>query len=735
MTDKKNIATVVVPLPFIEGGLTYIIPEGMALQDGAYVLVPVGRKQYVGVVWSVGVETNVAVETLKPITEVYPLPPMQVVERQFIDRVADYTVSPVGMVLKMALSAPKAFEKPTPATGLHLLGASLGKIKLTAARKKVVEYLSEHGVMLQSDVLSQVGVGASVIKGLVELGVLEKVEMPADDSVLADGYNNAVEAHGSLPSLSGSQQEAASAMIETINNGVFSPFLLDGVTGSGKTEVFFAVIAKLLERDPAAQILILLPEIALTTQMMSRFEARFGFTPTAWHSGLTPSQRAKHWKDVASGRSRLVVGARSALFLPFNNLSFIVVDEEHDPSFKQEEGVIYHARDMAVLYASLLKIPVALSSATPSLESVVNVSQGKYHHLVLDSRFGEATLPEVQVVDMRQQKLNAQSWLSPILVKALVQNMERGQQSLLFINRRGYAPLVLCRNCGHRFQCKQCTSWLVEHKRIRKLQCHHCGYQEPMPKVCPNCEAEDQLVACGPGVERIEEEVRALFPQARVALITSDHVTSVSELSSALSEIESGGVDIIVGTQVIAKGHHFPKLTLVGVVDADLGLSGGDLRASERTFQLLHQVAGRAGREKDKGHVVLQSYMPDNAIIRALARGDREAFLNAESEGRVITSAPPFIRFSALVVASKNEMLAKRAAQHYVNYLRRVDGLDVLGPVPAPMFLLRGKYRFRILIKSARNVKVQQPIKAMMSAVKVPSTVSTKVDIDPYHFM
>lgn len=727
-----SIATVLVPLP-LPAPLSYAVPSHLSVEEGSFVSVPVGRKQYHGVVWKVENAASAPQNsqknfTLKPISDVFPIPPMGPVLRQFIDWVARYNVAYPGMVLKMVIGTKDIF-KPAPVEyGYGLLPPSAG-VALTSARKKVIAYLKEHSHARQADILEATSVSASVLKAMVDANMLQKHPLEVTGEAFARTDYKA-----QLVALGKEQQYAADQVVNALEAHRFVPFLLDGVTGSGKTEVFFAAVAKVLESS-TGQALILLPEIALTTQMIQRITERFGVEPTQWHSGLTPAKRRDNWLAVAHGNARLVVGARSALFLPFRSLSCIVVDEEHDPSYKQEEGVIYHARDMAVVYASLLHIPIILASATPSLETVLNAKEGKYTHLVLPSRYGGATLPEIKIIDMRRSGLTKQQWISPDLLTALKTNMAAGNQSLLFINRRGYAPLLLCRNCGYRFQCDSCSSWLVAHKNDNKLHCHHCGYERPIPEACPECQAEGELAACGPGAERIAEEVEILLPDARVLLLTSDHLTTPKKMEEALDKITSGQVDIIVGTQLMAKGHHFPKLTLVGVVDADLGLSGGDLRAAERTFQLLHQVAGRAGREQQQGHVLLQSYIPDNAIIQALKVGDKDAFLQAEEESRSYTNSPPFMRYTALVLSGKKDLEVKKIAMQAAVMLRSNPAVEVLGPVPAPLFLLRGKYRYRLLLKTERSFKIQTLLLQIREEMKKFHHISLKIDIDPHSFV
>ncbi len=539
-----------------------------------------------------------------------------------------------------------------------------------------------------------------------------------------------------IPELSKKQNDAADMLVSRLAKG-FSISLLDGVTGSGKTEVYFTAIAKELARDPESQVLVLLPEIALSVQWLARFEERFGVAPVLWHSNVTPARRRAAWQAIATGRARVVVGARSALFLPYPNLSLVVVDEEHDQSYKQEDGVMYHARDMAIARARHENFPVVLVSATPSLESVHNVRLGKFSEVTLPMRHAAAQLPTIHLLDMREQKLERDSFISPPLREAMAETIAEGHQAMLFLNRRGYAPLVLCRHCGHRFECPSCTSWMVMHQKKHgaMLQCHHCDYHIPLPAICPECKSENTLHACGPGVERIYEEVASFLPQARVELLASDSATGQGELSRIIGAMEAGEVDVLIGTQMIAKGHHFSGLAVVGVVDADLGLAGGDLRAAEKTYQLLHQVSGRAGRAMVHGHVYLQSYLPSHPVMQALASGERDAFFAAELEARKVADMPPFSRLAALIIEGHKEEDVITVAKKLSQLITHNAQLTTYGPAPAPLYLLRGKFRMRFLVKADRNINLPNYLRGWLGMVKIPRSVRVKMDIDPMSFM
>jgi primosomal protein N' (replication factor Y) len=576
-----------------------------------------------------------------------------------------------------------------------------------------------------SDLAREAGVGTGVVKAMAAAGLLEAVSLPPLPAFRRpDGFHEG-------PALSPAQRAAAESLIAHLADGGVT--LLDGVTGSGKTEVYFEAVAATLRAG--RQALVLLPEIALTGQWLERFEQRFGARPAEWHSDLTGAERRVAWRAIAMGEARVVVGARSALFLPFPDLGLVIVDEEHEQAYKQEDGVAYQARDMAVLRGHLARIPVLLVSATPSLETLKNVAGGRYRALHLPDRHAGAALPKVRAVDLRRDRPARQRWLSPGLVSALEETLAQGEQALLFLNRRGYAPLTLCRHCGHRMNCPNCTAWLVEHRHAGRLQCHHCGYQARLPEACPSCGTAGSFAACGPGVERLAEETAALFPAARIALLTSDTLGGPRSVALTIDRILRHEVDLLIGTQIVAKGHHFPMLTLVGVVDADLGLNGGDLRAAERTFQLLHQVAGRAGRAERAGQVLLQTFVPENPVIRALVADDRDGFIAHEMAERRAASMPPFGRLAALILSSADADGIDRIAREFARAAPSGPGILVLGPAPAPLALLRGRHRRRFLLKCRRDIAPQPLIRAWLAKVKLPGNLRLQVDIDPYSFL
>ena len=723
--------SVLLPLP-LDGAYDYRVPAEMALAPGDFVAVPLGSRAAIGVVWDTP-PGDVAETKLKPIREKLDAPPLPRELRRFVEWVASYTLTPPGAVLRMAMSVSEALEPPRLPLGWTISGAGRAMLTaeeqgaLTLMRRRVLEIARDAPPLPAKELARLAGCGTGVVQGLERLGLLEKVPIAARAEPEAPDWRRDGLA------LSREQEAAAAALAEAVRAGDFSVTLLDGVTGSGKTEVYFQAVAAALEAG--RQALVLLPEIALGVQWLDRFRRRFGVEPAQWHSDLSQAERRHTWRRVAEGRVPVVVGARSALFLPFPDLGLLVVDEEHDLSFKQEDGVIYHARDMGVVRGSLAKFPVVLVSATPSLETVVNVEQGRYRRLHLPERHGAAQVPEVQAIDMRRQKLERQRFLAPPLAAALAATLEAGEQAMLFLNRRGYAPLTLCRTCGHRFQCPNCTSWLVEHRFVRQLQCHHCGHLEPVPEYCPSCGDAGSLAPCGPGVERLAEEVTARFPKARLAVVASDTLTGPRAVAELVRGVEEHAIDVLIGTQVMAKGHHFPLLTLVGVVDADLGLGGGDLRAAERTFQLLHPVAGRAGRAERPGQVFLQTYMPEHPVMRALVANDRDRFLAAESDERRRHGWPPFGRLAALILSAPDDETVDFAARAFARSAPHLRGVEILGPAPAPLAVLRGRHRRRFLLKADRGVNVQATLRAWLAPVKVPSTVRVQIDIDPYSFL
>jgi primosomal protein N' (replication factor Y) len=722
----KRVVDVLVPVA-LDRAYSYRVPDELELAPGDIVCVPLGAREATAVVWADNPAPNPRLDNrLKDVEEKLELPPLKRELRSFVDWVANYTVSSRGMVLRMCLRMGEHLGAERERVGVRLAGAA--PQRMTSARQRVLNLLADGMLRGKSEAAREAGVSGGVIDGLIDESAIEAIVLPPEPVAEKPDPDLA------QPEFTPDQSAAAAALKATLAEGGYAVTLIDGVTGSGKTEVYFEAIADTIRRG--RQSLILMPEIALTAQFLDRFAARFGTRPAEWHSELSPRRRARTWQAVAKGEVPVTVGARSALFLPYADLGLIVVDEEHDPAYKQEDGVHYHARDMAVVRGHIARIPVVLSSATPSLETEVNARRGRYARLTLPERFGGQLMPAVEAIDLRHERPPPGRFISPTLAGSVKTAIERGEQALLFLNRRGYAPLTLCRACGFRFSCPNCDAWLVDHRFRRQLVCHHCGFAMPHPHACPNCQAQNSFVACGPGVERLEEEVRELFPQARVLVLSSDLVASIERMREEFADIAAGRFDIVIGTQLVAKGHHFPMLNLVGVVDADLGLSNGDPRAAERTFQLLHQVIGRAGRDAGVGHGYLQTHQPEHPVMRALIAQDREAFYSAEIEAREQAHYPPFGRLASIVVSGPDRHDTAAHARSLARAAPVNEEVRVLGPAEAPLALVRGRHRLRLLIKAPRNFDLSAYLREWLAAApKRTGSIKLDIDVDPQSFL
>ena len=739
-TPGSVVADVLVPVA-VDTAYSYRAPLSLNLEPGACVSVPLGTRRATGVVWAVKPGGG---DNLKSVAGLRDWPPLRQPLRDFIDWVARWTLSPRGMVLRMAIRVGEVIEPPPPKFGVIATGKA--PARMTEARARVLAALAGAEAPVPKSAISQIAqCSAGVIDGLIADGALTIVVLkPERIAAMLDP-----EFHS--PPLNADQRRAADDLIARVAARAFSATLLEGVTGSGKTEVYFEAIAEALRQG--RQALVLLPEIALTSQFLDRFAARFGARPAEWHSGLTERTRERVWGAAASGEARVVVGARSALFLPFADLGLIVVDEEHEGAYKQEDGVTYNARDMAVVRARLEKAPVVLASATPALETRFNAENGRYRWLRLPSRFGAATMPDIATVDLRREGPPRGRWLSPKAIAGVETARERREQALLFLNRRGYAPLTLCRACGHRFECPNCASWLVEHRFRAALVCHHCGHVEGRPKICPACHEADTLTACGPGVERLAEEAALLFPDIRTLVLSSDFPGGIETLRAQLDAAARGEYDLIIGTQLVAKGHNFPLLTFVCVVDADVGLANADPRAAERTFQLLRQATGRAGRAERAGRALLQTWQPEHPVIAALVSGDAERFYREETAQRRIGGLPPFGRLAAIIVSAED----RGAAEAHARALARAahglpegkrwrvaplgghphdDEITLLGPAEAPIAVLRRRHRFRLAAKAPRSADMQGFLRALLAAAPPPrGGVKVAIDVDPQSFL
>ncbi|MEA2906088.1 MAG: hypothetical protein QOI12_3475 [Alphaproteobacteria bacterium] len=726
LLPRRRVVDVLVPVA-LDRAYSYRVPDDMALSPGDIVQVPLGARQATAVVWADNPAPNPRLDNrLKEVAEKLDVPPLKPELRRFVDWVSNYTLSARGMVLRMCLRMGEHLGEERARVGVRLAGPP--PKRLTPARNRVLAVLAGGLLRAKADVAEEAGVTPGVIDGLVDEGTLEALVLPPEPVARAP------DPEFSPPDFTADQRAAADTLRATVAAGGYSATLVDGVTGSGKTQVYFEAVAECVRRG--RQTLILMPEIALTAQVLDRFAERFGVRPAEWHSQLSPRRRARTWAAVAKGEASVVVGARSALFLPYAELGLIIVDEEHDPAYKQEDGVHYHARDMAVVRASVAAIPVVLASATPSVETEVNARRGRYRRLHLPERFGGQQQPLIEAIDLKREGPPRRRFIAPRLAEAMRTALDRGEQALLFLNRRGYAPLTLCRQCGLRLACPNCDAWLVDHRFRRRLVCHHCGYSMPPPQPCPKCQATDSFVACGPGVERLEEEVAALFPDKRILVLSSDLVASVERLREELAEIEQGLVDIVIGTQLVAKGHHFPKLNLVGIIDADLGLANGDPRAAERTFQLLHQVVGRAGRAAGQGIGLLQTHQPEHPVMRALIAQDREAFYGTEIDLREKTHYPPYGRLASLVVSGRDKHATEGHARRIAAAAPPAEDVRVLGPAEAPLALVRGRYRFRLLVKARRGFDLAAYLRQWLAAApKTTGNMALEVDVDPQSFL
>jgi primosomal protein N' (replication factor Y) (superfamily II helicase) len=737
---SSEVVDVLAPVA-VDTAYSYRIPSGLKLEPGAFVRMPLGARMATGVVWSARPAGG---GNLKAIAEVLDWPPIRAPMRDFIDWVARWTLAPRGMLLRMGVRAGEIAEPPQLKFGLVATGKA--PTRMTDARARVLAALADNKAPAPKTALAaRAACSAGVIDGLVADGALEAVALPSASAAAP------LDPDFRLSLLNADQRAAADDLIRLVSKRAFSATLLEGVTGSGKTEVYFEAVAEALRQK--RQALVLLPEIALTAQFLDRFASRFGARPAEWHSGLTERQRERVWSAATSGEAQVIVGARSALFLPFADLALIVVDEEHEGAYKQEEGVIYNARDMAVVRARFETAPIVLASATPAIETRFNAESGRYRWLRLPSRFGPARLPDIALVDLKREGPPRGRWLSPRAIAEVEEARSRGEQAMLFLNRRGYAPLTLCRNCGHRFECPNCSAWLVEHRFRSLLVCHHCGHVERRPELCPQCHEADTLTACGPGVERLAEEAEALFPDIRTLVLSSDTPGGIETLRGQLDAAAKGAYDLIIGTQLVAKGHNFPLLTFVCVVDADVGLANADPRAAERTFQLLRQATGRAGRAAKPGRALLQTWQPEHPVIAALISGDAERFYREETDERRRGGLPPFGRLAAIIVSAEDRGAAEAHARMLARAAHNLPGtktwrvaplgghardneIILLGPAEAPIAVLRKRHRFRLAAKAPRAVDLQGFLRAMLAAAPEPrGGVRVAIDVDPQSFL
>ncbi len=723
--EQEKVVTVLTDKPINGGLLNYVVPF-KPIGIGQFVEIPIGTRLCVGVVWDEGT-TEISKEKLKRISRILDIPPMSADFKKFLIEFARYTVNPLNKVLKLSLGSLD-FRNP-PRGNRFYIASDIELIRSSHKRKKILEFLLQgpKNKVSMKELTSSLGVSSSLVRELVKLGNI-KVEYYRE--VLPYEICRGVFSK----TLSETQKLASDSLCELVRAKKYQTTLLRGVTGSGKTEVYLDAVSEALLMG--RQVLVLVPEIALSIDFVNRVINRYNVKPGEWHSGVKQKERQRLYTAIAENRVQLVIGARSALFLPFADLGLIVVDEEHDGSYKQEEVVCYNARDMAVLRGSIFGVPVVLASATPSLETWVNADVGKYNRIDLIDRYGEAALPAIEVVNLSEQKIPKGNFISPYLKKEIEIRIKYGEQSLLFLNRRGYAPITICQSCGHQIGCRICDSKLVQHRFENKLMCHLCGTSIPIPSICPSCFTAGDLKAVGPGVEKIALECQALFPDARVGILSSDSIEDVSQLKEKFARLASGEIDIIVGTQLVSKGHNFPNITLVGVIDADLGLHGGDLRAAEKTFQSLRQVSGRAGRHKKVGKALIQTYSPGHPVILAVSKGSDDDFWALEAKTRKKALVPPYGKMIGIILTGPSKKVLFDLGQRLVRVWMNSHQLDarIFGPALAPIGKIRERYRVRILIKGEKNKNIQSKIEKWLSSVFTPRSVKVLVDVDPQSF-
>ena len=706
----------------VPGAFDYRLPADITAKRGDFVFAPIGKQMKLGVVWNIAEDDGA--RALKDIAQVKLTRPLSSEMLKFIDWTAQYNCVSPGLVLRMVMRSYKALD-PSPLVTQFSPSGTL-PAKMSAAREAILDKGGPFPARA-SEIAQRAGVSSGVVRGFEKAGGLVAASLAVDGPFGIPDPN-----HGGK-TLTAAQEQAADDLKLQVSRQPFNVSLLDGVTGSGKTEVYFEAAAEALK--DGGQVLVLVPEIALTQAGMSRFKARFGVEPAPWHSQLGDAPRRRVWREVAHGRAQLVVGARSALYLPFANLKLVVVDEEHDTSYKQEEGVIYNARDMAVVRGKIDNHSVVLASATPSLESLVNARTGRYAHVILPERPGAVTLPDINLVDLKEHPPEKGDYISAPLIEAARAVLTRGEQAMLYLNRRGYAPLIICRNCGEKLKSPDTDSWLVEHRASGRVMCHQTGFSMRMPKSCPECKADETLVPVGPGVERVAEEAARHFPEAKIEIFSSDTAGNPAEIKARMARMEQGEIDILVGTQMVVKGHNFPKLTFVGVVDGDLSLAGGDPRAGERTYQTLVQVAGRAGRADKPGHALIQTHQPDHEALIALAAGDRERFISAELALREALLLPPYGKLAAIIISGPDQAKTESFAKKVVTLAPKAEGIEILGPSEPPIGRLRGLYRRRILIQSEDTVNLSKYMRIWRKRLKVPNKYKLQIDIDPQSFM
>ena len=732
MFNSGTVVKVLIP-NVVNTGYDYRLTANADI--GQFVRVSVMNRPYIGIVFGFG-DSGLPDNKIKNVSEIYPSK-LSADDLSWIQKMSNWTLMTPGAVLRLIINVPDAFLPPKVEPLYNFNFSADGK--MTDNRQMVMDAYSsnDNTAMTINDLRNIAHVSSSVINTMIKKGLLTLCETRTVES---DEFNYKYYDTGNVV-LNDEQAAAANTIGTAVMNGGFSVHLLDGITGSGKTQVYFDSVLRAY--NAGKSVLLMMPEIALTAQFMSRFEKRFGAPPVVWHSNLTAARRREIWRGVLNKKIRIVVGTRSALFLPWQDLGLVVIDEEHDGSYKQEDMGNYHARDMAILRAKISGFPVVLASATPSAETLHNVELGKYKILKLTSRFGGAQLPKISTIDLRENRpvdymlpgddTPQHGNLSPALCDAIGETLDAHQQVMLFINRRGFAPITQCKKCGWVAMCPDCSVGMTYHKRLGKLLCHMCGRTMEMPKKCPDCSNEISMY--GAGLERIEQEVHARFPNAKTALVSSDTIMTRQTLERLVARMENGEIDIVIGTQILAKGHHFPNLTLVGVVDSDMGLYGTDFRASEHTFQQLFQVAGRSGRGEFPGYVLLQTYQPDNPVLAAICAGDRDAFMQTDMAARRLAKMPPFGQLIALIIECEKEQVLKSFCETLKAAAPILHGGKIMGPIAAQIYQIRNWYRMRFLISGDETANLQPVVTRWLSGVRVPANVRIKIDVNPQNFM
>lgn len=728
LKEKKLTAQILLPIIF-DKSFSYYVNDAFNIEVGDVVLVNFMNRNCYGIVTKVEEElekSNFKMKTILAKDDELKISPNLI---KLIEFAASYNLAPKGLFLKLAISILNSSKiKENSQVFCKINKNPPQNVKITPKRQEIIDLFGKKSEILLSEIVNLAKTSSSTVNSLVKNGILTK-----EIKKIAQKREKFPEIEPNLfklKELSSDQQNAADFLNKKIAQNQHSVTLVDGVTGSGKTEIYFNVISKIL-KEKSGQILILLPEIILVNQLIKRFENIFNFKPQIWHSKINNNQKRDIFYALNNGEIEILISTRSAIFLPFSNLKLIIIDEEHEASFKQEDIVNYHGRDMAIARAKFENIPVILSSATPSLETFVNAKSGKYEHLILKSKFFNNKKTQIELVDMKNSDLEKGCFISKELEKEMQNCLENKKQILLFLNRRGYAPLTLCKSCGHKISCKDCSSYMSYHQSLNKLICHHCGSESKFNIACENCEEEDSFVTLGAGVERIHEEVKSLFPLSKTALMTSDSLNNQEESTKIIEKIINNEVDVIIGTQIIAKGHHFPNLSLVGIIDGDSSFNNANLRAGEKSFQLLTQVIGRAGREKHPAKIFLQSYNINNLVFKYIIEQNRDDFFNLEIQNRQIMQMPPFGKMIAIIFISKNEDLAINCGKMIVSHFPNQENIEIFGPAPMPISKIRKNYYYRVLVKSDKKLNIQKLINNIISSFKTPNQVRIKIDVDP----